>query len=129
LVFEQLSARDAVKQGRALVKPVRWQLADVLIPLWLIGWLIVGAPIFGGLWLIMIFFSSLSGGALEALTFLGSIAGSAFVAPLMALGASQFYLFVRDRSTQHMEATIDALYGDGAAAAAQSAASPTGEVV
>jgi hypothetical protein len=129
LVFEQLSARDAVKQGRALVKPVRWQLADVLVPLWLIGWLIVGAPLFGGLWLIMIFFSSLSAGALEALTFLGSIAGSAFVAPLMALGASQFYLFVRDRSTQHMEATIEALYGDGAAAASQSMVPTTNETV
>jgi hypothetical protein len=35
LVFEQLGAREAVNHGRALVKPVRGQLADVLAPLWL----------------------------------------------------------------------------------------------
>src|SRR5262245_43653100 len=129
LVFEQLGARDAVKHGRALVKPVRWQLADVLVPLWLIGWLIAGAPMFGGLWLIMIFFSSLSAGALEALTFVASIAGSVFVAPLMVMGATQFYLFVRDRSTQPMEAAIDALYGDGAAISQSASPTAGGEIV
>jgi hypothetical protein len=111
LVFEGLGAREAVKHGRALVKPVRGQLADVLAPLWLIGWLIVGVPMVGGLWLLELFVT-LSPGALEALTLIGWIVGSIFVAPLMALGAAQFYLFVRERSTQRMEATIDALYGD-----------------
>ena len=117
LVFEQLGAREAVKHGRALVKPVRGQLADVLAPLWLIGWLIVGAPMVGGLWLIGVLFGTLSSGALEALTLLGSILGGIFVAPLTALGAAQFYLFVRERSPQRMEATIAALYGGAAALA------------
>jgi hypothetical protein len=114
LIFEQLGAREAVKHGRALVKPVRGQLADVLAPLWLIGWLIVGVPMVGALWLIELF-TSLSPGAFEALMLLGWIVGSIFVAPLVALGASQFYLFVREGSTQRLEETIDALYGDASA--------------
>jgi hypothetical protein len=124
MIFEQLGARDAVKHGRALVKPARGQLADVLVPLWLIGSLIVGVPMLGGLWLAEIFIT-LSPNALEALTLLGSIASSAFVAPLLALGAAQFYLFMRDRSTQSMEATIEALYG-GAAPTASQGIAPTG---
>jgi hypothetical protein len=54
----------------------------------------------------------------EALTLIGWIVGGAFVAPLIALGAAQFYLFMRERSTQPMEATIDALYGGASAALA-----------
>jgi hypothetical protein len=99
LVFEQLGARDAVKQGRELVKPCRIQLADVLIPLWLIGWLIAGAPLLGGFWLVNL----LAEPSLEttiALTLLGSILGNVFVAPLMALGATQFYLYMRERSLE-----------------------------
>jgi hypothetical protein len=109
LVFEQLGAREAVKHGRALVKPVRGQLADALVPLWLIGWLIAGAPMLGGLWLLGLLVP-LSPSAVEALMLIGWIVGSAFVAPLMVLGAIQFYLFVRDRSTQSMETSISALY-------------------
>ncbi len=118
LIFDQLGAGEAVKHGRALVKPVRGHLADVLAPLWLIGWLIVGVPMVGGLWLFELF-GALSSGAIEALTLIGWIGGSVFVAPLTALGATQFYLFVRERSTQRMEATIDALYGDATVARSQ----------
>jgi hypothetical protein len=127
LIFEKLGAREAVKHGRAVVKPVRGQLADVLAPLWLIGWLIVGVPMVGGLWLIELF-GTLSPGALEALMLFGWFVGSIFVAPLTALGAAQFYLFVRERSTQRMEATIDALYGDASVARSQGVGPTTGEI-
>jgi hypothetical protein len=122
LVLEQLDARDAVKHGRALVKPVRGRLADVLVPLWLIGWLLAGVPMLGGL-LVISLFVTLAPGALEALMLIGWIVGSVFVTPLMALGAIQFYLFVRARSTQTMEATISALYSDAATAPAAAAPS------
>jgi hypothetical protein len=127
LLFEQLDARDAVRHGRALVKPVRGQLADVLAPLWLIGWLIVGVPMVGGLWLFELF-GALSPSAIEALTLIGWIVGSVFVAPLTALGAAQFYLFVRERSTQRMEAAIDALYGDASMARSEAIGPTTGEI-
>jgi hypothetical protein len=51
-----------------------------------------------------------------------------FVAPLTALGASHFYLFVRDRSTQRMEATIEALYGDGTAISQGTSPATGGEI-
>jgi hypothetical protein len=125
LIFEQLGARDAIKQGRVLVKPVRGQLADALVPLWLIGWLIVGAPMLGVALLIdqFVVFSS---DVWEALTLLGSIVGGVFIAPLTGLGAGEFYLFMRDRSTRGMEATIEALYGAGAPPASQSVAPTAG---
>jgi hypothetical protein len=119
LVFEQLGARDAAKQGRELVKPCRIQLADVLIPLWLIGWLIAGAPLLGGFWLVNLL-AELSLETTVALTLLGSILGNVFVAPLMALGATQFYLYVRERSleqaVQRFAAGGDALPGIGSEA-------------
>ncbi|MFL5804557.1 MAG: hypothetical protein ACJ8CR_22775 [Roseiflexaceae bacterium] len=112
LIFERLGARDAVRQGRELVKPCRVQLADALIPLWLIGWLIAGAPLLGGFLLLNLLFD-LSLEMTAALTLIGGILGNIFVAPLMALGATQFYLYVRERSleqaVQRFTASGDAL--------------------
>lgn len=119
LVFERLEARDAAKQGRELVKPCRIQLADVLIPLWLIGWLLAGAPMLGG-FLLLNLLTEISLEMTVALTLLGSILGNVFVAPLMALGATQFYLYVRERSleraVQRFAAGGDALPGAGSEA-------------
>jgi hypothetical protein len=112
LVFERLSARDAIRQGRELVKPCRVQLADALIPLWLIGWLIAGAPLLGAFLLLnRLFDASLE--MIAALTLIGGVIGNIFVAPLMALGATQFYLYVREHSleqaVQRFAASGDAL--------------------
>jgi hypothetical protein len=116
LVFEKLGARDAVRQGRELVKPCRIQLADVLIPLWLIGWLIAGAPLLGGFLLLNMVFQ-LSPEMTAALTLIGWVLGGVFVAPLMALGATQFYLYARERSleqaVQRFAAGGDAVPGMG----------------
>jgi len=81
------------------VKPCRVQLADALIPLWLIGWLIAGAPLLGG-FLLLNLLLDLSLEMIAALTLIGGILGNIFVAPLMALGATQFYLYVRERSLE-----------------------------
>jgi hypothetical protein len=111
LIFEGLGSRDAIKHGRALVKPVRGQMVDVLVALWLIGWLIAGAPLLGGFWLLNLLIQmppQISNGAMM----IGWIAGSVFVAPLMALGSIHFYLYVRDRAAQNSEIPAYSIHRD-----------------
>jgi hypothetical protein len=104
LIYEGLDARAAVKHGRELVRPVRGQLADTLAPLWVIGWLIAGVPLFGAFWLLSLLVT-LPAGMLDGATLVAWITGAVFVAPLMALGNTQFYLYVRDRAFPIAELT------------------------
>jgi hypothetical protein len=111
MIYERLGPRDAIKHGRAVVKAVRWQLLDVVVLLWLIGWLIAGAPLLGIFWLLNMV-TTLSPATLDSLMLIGWIVGSVFVAPLTALGATHFYVFVRERSLVSVELAQPSMRAD-----------------
>jgi hypothetical protein len=78
------------------VRTQRSDPSNVIVTLWLIGWLIVSVPITIMLMLLQLVAlptSTMTGQIVVLVWILGSI----FVAPLLALGMAQFYLYVHDR--------------------------------
>lgn len=96
VVYEGLGPVAAVKRSYQLVRG-RWSsLLNTLVPLWVIGWLIIGVPLYGSL-VLLHWVAPMSPDLMAQLAFLAWLVGSIFVAPLGALGARNFYLEVRDR--------------------------------
>ncbi len=110
MCFEGLNPWRAVRRSYALVRANYSGLLNTLVPLWLIGWLIVGLPIFGSIWLPTAL--GLIGTEQSALLVtLGLMLGQIAVTPLTAFGAVCFY--------QYIQAPIDAAVTLEAAMVAQ----------
>jgi hypothetical protein len=108
--FEGLSPWRAVRRSYALVRANYSALLNTLVPLWLIGWLIAGLPIFGSIWLLNVL-GVVPGAQAAPLATLGLALGQIMVAPLTAFGAVCLY--------QYLQAPIDAAAALEAAMAAQ----------
>jgi hypothetical protein len=97
LLHEDLGPWAAVKRSFAIVRPHYSALLNTLVALWLIGWLVVGTPIFAGLWLLDVL--GVGGGDVStALLVCGWVISQVCVAPATAFGAVCFYLYVQEQS-------------------------------
>jgi hypothetical protein len=97
MVFEQLSPWGSMKRSVSLIRANYSGVLNTLVPLWLIGWLLFGTPLFAGVWLLQslgIINESLVPQLLLASWLLGQI----FVAPLVAFGATCSYLYIQEKS-------------------------------
>jgi hypothetical protein len=99
--YEALGLRAALRRSAQIVRAQRSGMSNVSLALTLIGWLIVSVPV--------IAVALLAELALPAFAITGRVAaliwavGSVFVAPLLALGAAEFYVYVRDRTPGALE--------------------------
>lgn len=98
LIFDGLGPIDAFRRSITVTWRHYSALLNVLVPLWLIGWLAVGTPLFGAGWLLWML-GSLPDELIAPLMFGAWLIGSIFVAPLSSLGALVFYRFVREHDT------------------------------
>lgn|GEM_PF-6491986 len=64
------------------------------MPLWVIGWVVVGSLVVGSMFLLDRV-AGLAPTLIEAVNYAGWTAGSVVVAPLVACGSLSFYLYVR----------------------------------
>jgi hypothetical protein len=92
--FEGLNPWRAVRRSYALVRANYSALLNILVPLWLIGWLIVGLPIFGSIWLLAAL-GLVYELQLTMLISLGFVLGQIAVAPLSAFGAVCLYQYIQ----------------------------------
>jgi hypothetical protein len=97
LLHEGLGPWAAVKRSFAIVRPHYSTLLNTLVPLWLIGWLVVGTPLFAGLWLLDLL-GVVSDTVTTTLLFCAWVVGQVCVAPVMAFGAVCFYLYVQEHT-------------------------------
>jgi hypothetical protein len=96
LVFEELGPWAALKRSARIVRAHYSGLLNTLVPLWLIGWLVVGTLLFGSLFVLRLLVPLPP--TLSAQLLLGGwMVGNIFVAPLTAFGTLSFYLSARDR--------------------------------
>jgi hypothetical protein len=99
LVTESLAPWAACKRSAQLIRgPGGRQLNDMLGPLWLIGWLVMG-PLLGGVLFVLestVGLPAAYSSASLLLVALLLIYGGVFVAPLKALGVFHFYHYLRE---------------------------------
>jgi hypothetical protein len=97
MIYERLGPWAAVKRSFALVVPRYGVLVGTIVPLWVTGWLVVGTPLFGGLWLLTatgLVDSTTSFVLIVAVWIISQIC----VAPLPAFGAACFYLSIGEQA-------------------------------
>jgi hypothetical protein len=110
MFYEGLGPWSAFKRSYSLVKAHYSALLNTLVPLWLIGWLLAGGTLYSVL-LLLDTFTMLSPTFLASLSMAIWLLGGVFVAPLITLGALQFYLLVRERErATAAEVTPDVLH-------------------
>jgi hypothetical protein len=110
MFYERLGPWSAFKRSYSLVKAHYSALLNTLVPLWLIGWLLAGGTLYSVL-LLLDTFTMLSPTFLASLSMAIWLLGGVFVAPLITLGALQFYLLVRERElATAQEITPDVLH-------------------
>ncbi|HEU4327920.1 MAG TPA: hypothetical protein VFS21_32590 [Roseiflexaceae bacterium] len=98
LLYEGIGPFQAVRRSLDLVWRNYSALLNTLVPLLVIGWLMVSVP----LALVTLVLQLLGGLDADRQTLLVAavyLAGSAFIAPLLAQGKVQLYLYVRGRYT------------------------------
>jgi hypothetical protein len=102
MFYEGIGPWSACKRSYSLVKSNASALLNTLVPLWLIGWLLIGGTLYSVLFALdtMQLISSLLASGLSLLIWL---VGGVFVAPLMTLGVLQFYGMVRERELASAE--------------------------
>jgi hypothetical protein len=103
MFYEELGPVSACKRSYRLIRKNYSPLLNTLVPLWLIGWLLVGTLLYGGLFALGLLVDippTLSAGLMVLFWLVGSI----FVAPLVTLGAVQYYHYVREREQPAVEA-------------------------
>lgn len=97
LVYEQLGPVAALRRGVQIGYSREFSaLVGVTFILWLIGWLIAGVPIATGALLIRGLIAP-DPQLARTLALLALLAGSVFVAPLLALGSLHFYIYLGGR--------------------------------
>lgn len=96
MFYESLGPYAACKRSYQMVRSQWSALLNTMVPLWLIGWLVIGTPLYGSLLALGFVYPSMPE-LIADLMFICWIIGSVFVAPLMALGSLQFYLYLRER--------------------------------
>jgi hypothetical protein len=97
MLHEDLGPWAAIKRSWSIVRAHYSALLNTLVPLWLIGWLIVGTPLFVSLWLLG--FLGVGSVATSTLLLCGWLIGQICVAPITAFGAVCCYLYVQEHAT------------------------------
>jgi hypothetical protein len=101
MAFEGLRPWAAMKRSVALVRKNYSGLLNTLVPLWLIGWIVVGTPLLALLWVMQ--WLGLVQPSLMTLLLLGCwLIGQICVAPITAYGAACFYLYLQERDAPPM---------------------------
>ncbi len=95
MVYEEVGPVVATQRSFALVRRNYSALLNTLVPLWVIGWVMVGSLVVGSIFLLDRV-AGLSPTLIEAVNYAGWTAGSVIVAPLVACGSLSFYLYVRE---------------------------------
>lgn len=103
MFYEELGPVSACKRSYRLIRTNYSPLLNTLVPLWLIGWLLVGTLLYGGLFALNMLVA-LPPDFNGYLSILFWLVGSIFVAPLVTLGAVQYYHYVREREQPAVEA-------------------------
>lgn len=118
LVDEGLRPYQAIKRSSQIVRPKFSGLLNTLVPLWIIGWLMVGTPLF------MLIFAlsqvlSISFATIELFTVLTTVVGNVVVPPLIALGVFQYYQYVLATNVavrseeEELQALVNQRFGSG----------------
>jgi hypothetical protein len=95
MVYEEVGPVVATQRSFDLVRRNYSALLNTLVPLWVIGWVVVGSLVVGSIFLLDRV-AGLSPTLIEAVNYAGWTAGSVVVAPLVACGSLSFYLYVRE---------------------------------
>lgn len=95
MVYEEVGPVVATQRSFELVRRNYSALLNTLVPLWVIGWVVVGSLVVGSMFLLDRV-AGLAPTLIEAVNYAGWTAGSVVVAPLVACGSLSFYLYVRE---------------------------------
>jgi hypothetical protein len=106
MLHEDLGPWAATKRSTTIVRANYSALLNTVVPLWVIGWLIVGTPLFVGLWLLG-FLGLASGAMASTLLLCGWVIAQVCVAPITAFGSICFYLYVQEHTPAPLDISME----------------------
>jgi hypothetical protein len=122
MFYEGLNPWKAMGRSFSIVRKQWSALLNTLVPLWVIGWLLIGVPTYGSV-LLAHSVLALGDGISSQIALLIWLLGSVFVAPLVAMGMLHYYRYVREHAAATTELTYDELVE-----AVQGQTAPTGKL-